>query len=195
MRLIAVLGITACTCLVGASASTATAAASPQRLYTSLLITPFPDPQLPSGFDTARVTLLKPKPSGNAMRHHVVGEVAVDMNGPDPDDGIFYVVFPTARDARADLSRAVLSRGHFSVVGKVPGYSLPSIWLVGSLKLKNVAGGTDTDGATVMALVKGNVLVLSFTDSGTNLESGNTPAALELLKAALHHLALVQAKL
>lgn len=89
----------ATTCSVAAAAL---ASPSPQRLYTKLVTTAYPDSQLSSGFFSAKVSI--GSPSDNAKKYHVVGEIDVAVDGPDPDDGIIYEVFPTAADARGLLA-------------------------------------------------------------------------------------------
>jgi hypothetical protein len=171
-------------------AAGAAAAISPHAVYEHLLTTSFPDSQLPSGFSNARVGISTPgKP---ARSHHVVGEVEVDVDGPDVQDGIFYEVFPTRADARADLVDAK-PKGHTHFVpGGVPGYSrATSAMFAGSITGKNAFGQTVTDGITGVAVVKGNLLLGAVDLSGDNPDSGNIPAALHLLKAALRHLARV----
>jgi hypothetical protein len=172
-----------------AFAVAASASLSPHSLYTKLVTTAYPDSQLPSGFFSAKVSV--GDPSSNAKKYHVTGEVDVAIDGPDPDDGIIYEVFPSPADARGLLAHPKTS-GHTKVVGKVPGYSR-SVWMIGSVTGKNALGKTITDGITVMAVAKGNVLVEAFTDSADNQSSGNTPAALALLRSALRHLAKVSA--
>lgn len=174
----------AATCMF---ATTASASLSPQRLYTKLVTTAYPDSQLPKGFFSAKVSM--GSPSDNAKKYHVVGEVEVAVDGPDPDDGVIYEVFPNAADARGLLAHPKLD-GHVKLVGKVPGYSR-SVWMTGSITGKNALGKTITNGVTLLAVAKGNVLVEAFTDSADNENSGNTPAALALLKSALRHLAKV----
>jgi hypothetical protein len=176
----------ATTCSV---ATAALASRSPQRLYTKLVTTAYPDSQLPSGFFSAKVSI--GSPSDNAKNYHVVGDVEVAVDGPDPNDGIIYEVFPTAADARGLLAHPKQDK-HTRVVGKVPGYSR-SVWMTGSITGKNAFGNTITNGFTLVAVAQGNVLVEAFSDSADNENSGNTPAALALLKSALRHLARVGA--
>lgn len=174
----------ATTCSVAAVAS---ASLSPQRLYTKLVTTAYPDSQLSSGFFSAKVSI--GSPSDNAKKYHVVGEVDVAVDGPDPDDGIIYEVVPTAADARGLLAHPKPDK-HTKVIGKVPGYSR-SVWMTGSITGKNALGKTITNGVTLVAVAQGDVLVEAFTDSADNENSGNTRAALALLKSALRHLAKV----
>ncbi len=185
-----VLGVLAALALTTA-ATGGLSAPTPQRLYLALAITAYPDSQLPSGFYSAKVSM--GSPSDNAKKYHVVGEVDVVVNGPDPDDGIIYEVFPNAAGARGLLTHPK-PNGHVKVVGKVPGYA-DSVWMTGSITGKNALGRKITNGVTLLAVARGNVLVEALTDSADNEASGNTPAALSLLKSSLRHLAAVQARL
>lgn len=177
----------------GALATLALAAApSPSKLYQSLLITPYPDSQLPSSFSSAKVSLQNP--SSTARHYHVVGEVNVAVDGPDPDDGIGFDVYPTRADAIADLAHPAFVAGEkiHVIPGGVPGFTkLPGHMYAGSITGKNAFGKTITDGVTVVAVVQGSVLVEAFTDSSDSTDSGNIPAAIALLHSALKHLAKV----
>jgi hypothetical protein len=178
--------------LVGLALGVGVALASPSHLYTALLTTAYPDSQLPSGFFSAKVSLQNPGSTGRS--HHVVGEVAVAINGDDPEDAILYGVFPNGHDARADLANAKPS-GNAHRVGNVPGYRLPSSWLTGSITGKNAFGKTVTNGLTGMIVVEGSVLVMSVTGSADSTDSGNVPAALALLKSGIRHLQRIEARL
>lgn len=176
--------------LAVASSAAATLASSPQALYTALLTKPFPDSQLPSGFSSARVTMQTP--SSGARRYHPVGEVAIAVDGPDPNDGLSYSIFTSRTNALGDLSHPTFGSGEKLriVPGGVPGFSkLAGHMWMGSVTGKNALGKTITDGVTLVAVVQGSVLVDAFTDSADNATSGNVPAALQLLHAALRHLA------
>lgn len=164
------------------------AAPSPHALYQRLLIRSFPDSQLPSGFFSAKVGLSKP--SKNATKLHVVGEVEVDVDGPDVADALLYVIFPTRSAALADLKHTQAPPGgKVAVEGKVPGYRIPSQWVVGSVTGNNAFGQKVTNGITGLFVVQQNVLIGAVTVSSDNTDSGNTPGALALLKAGLRHLA------
>jgi hypothetical protein len=135
-------------------------------------------------------------PSSAARGHHVVGEVQVAVGGPDLLDEIFYAVFASPRDARADMgSPTIVSGAHARVVGKVPGYRLPSVWTTGSVTGKNAFGKTVTNGVTGMVVQEGSVLVAAATASGDSSESGNVPATLALLKSGIRHLQRIEARL
>jgi hypothetical protein len=180
-------------CVVAGTAVAAVAAssafASPSGLYTALLTTSYRDSELSSDFSAAKVSLLKP--TNHAKSHHVVGEVEVDLNGPDPGDAILYAVFPSAHDARADLAQKPVNGGH--LVGKVPGYKIPSALYAGTVSGKNAFGQSVKNGVTAAGVVKGSVLVAALTSSADNPDSGNVPAALALLRSGLRHLSRVEA--
>jgi len=162
--------------------------ASPRGLYSALLSAPYRNSELPHGFRSAKIGAATP--SADAKRHHAVGEVEVAVQGPDPNDGIFYGVFPTQADAKA----VVYSRPNqnFHRLGPVPGYRQPSAWFTGSVTGKTSSGQRVTHGVTAMAVVQGSVLVGVITDSATVTLGGDVPAARSLLASALRHLARVQ---
>jgi hypothetical protein len=184
----------AAVCVIAATVASAVAAGSafglPQGLYTALLTTSYRDSELPSGFFTAKVSLSKPQ--SPAKSHHVVGEVEVDVNGPDPTDAILYAVFPSGHDATADLVFAKPKDGG-RLIGKVPAYKIPSALFAGTLSGKNAFGQSVKNGITAAAVVKGSVLVAAITTSSDNPDSGNVPAALALLRSGLRHLSRVEA--
>jgi hypothetical protein len=172
-------------------AQTAKALKRAKSLYTALLTTAYPDAQLPSGFSSAKVSLSTPSKQG--QKYHVVGEISVAVDGPDPNDGIFYYVFPNVTDAMGDLTNAKPKGNLHIMPGGVPTYPAKSSCMyAGSVTGQNVLGKNVTDGLTAAFVVKGNMIVGSLNTSADNTDSGNVPAALELLKSALRHLAAVK---
>jgi hypothetical protein len=166
-------------------------ARTPQQLYTRLLSTAFADSELPSGFFSAKVSLTNP--SSAAKKRHVVGEVEVDIDGPDAADAIVFYVFPNKADALDDLNNPQSPSGTKEhVMGRVPGYGANSQWIVGSVTGNNAFGKKVTNGITGLFALKRNVLVGAVTLSADNPDSGNMPGALALLRSALKHLAKVQ---
>lgn len=188
-RIAPIAAIVAAVCVV--AAATAAPTISPAKLYQALLTKPYPDSQLPSNFTSAKVGLTNPSKSG--IRYHAVGEVAVAVDGPDPDDGIGFNVFPNRSDALGDLNHPTFSGQKVHIVpGGVPGYAnLPGHMWIGSITGKNAFGKTITNGVTLVAVVKNNVLVQAYTDSADNTDSGNIPAALALIRSGLRHLSAV----
>ena len=157
------------------------------NLYTALLTASYADAQLPGGFTAAKVSRLTPSKQGN--RFHVVGEVQVAVHGPDASDGMFFVVFPNAADARGHLARAKVSGTLHLVSGRVSTYpTLPGHVYAGRISGQSVQGGKVTDGVTLVVVAKNNVLVEAFTTSADRANRGNTRNALLLLDSALRHL-------
>jgi hypothetical protein len=176
--------------VLAAAAFAATVTKGPAALYRALLTTSFPDSQLPSGYFSAKVSLSEP--SKNAKRYHAVGEVEVDVDGPDPNDAIVYYVFRNPTNAWGDFTHPTATAGtKTKLIGRVPGYKLPSQWYVGTITGKNAFGKTVTNGVTAMFVKDKNVIVGGVTTSVDNSDSGNTPAALQLLKSAFKHLVRV----
>jgi|SRR5579859_3087407 len=167
--------VAACAAALPASAAT------PTTLYHALLMTRFAPTELPSGFRLPNLTRAKPSPT--AVAHHVVGEVKVTTNGPDADDEIFYEVFPTATEARADLPRRLPAP--YRVLGTVAGYQHSAL-IIGSRK-----GGY---GITAAVVQEHNVIVTSTNDWTQSSKHGNLPAALALLRSPVRHLARVRAR-
>ena len=175
--------------VVGAAAAIPTA-----NLYAALLTTTYPKAQLPGGFTSAKVSRLTPNKQGH--RDHVVGEVQVAVDGPDATDGIFFVVYPSASAAKGDLARANVSGTLHLAASQVPTYpTLPGRVYNGRIAGPTVMGGKVTDGFTLVIVAERNVLVEAFTASADRTDSGNEPAALLLLKSALHHLANINTTL
>jgi hypothetical protein len=157
------------------------ASTPPAALYSALLKKPFTKAELPSGFTSATVN--KEAPSANGKRYHVVGEVQVNVLGPDDADVLRYYVFPTAADARGDFLHPDRSGEKVTVVGKVPGVTLPSWEINGSLS---------GNGVTAMALLSGNAIVTSAAVTMSSTTHASEPHTLALLKAGLAHLSSVQ---
>ncbi len=163
-------------------AGTAAAASpSPQKVYRALLASRISPSELPRGF--ARPRTVKNVPGPNPRRHHVVGEVEIDLNGGQ--SAIVYVVFPTQADATAayddGLRELKTTKGVVSIRSPAPGLAKPSVAVDAS------AGGI---GITQITLVSGNVEIAAETARhGGN--HGDRAGTVALAKAALRHLALV----
>ena len=166
------------------------AGVQPRTLYRALLTAVYADAELPSGFTAAKVSRLTPSTQGS--RFHLVGEVQVVVHGPDATDGIFFVVFPNAIDARGNLAKAKVSGALHLVSDRVPTHpTLPGHVYAGRITGQTVLGGKVTDGVTLMVVAKHNVLVEAFTASADRTNRGNIHNTLLLLESALHHLATV----
>lgn len=151
--------------------SAALAGMSPQALLSTLLKTPIPSAELPSGFSHAQTE--KQALSANARKHHAIGLVDVAVKGPDSLDAFAWIVFTKHGDALADLDNPAVGNG-VKVVGVVPGIR-ESLVLTGLLNGKHI---------TDAAAVSGNVLVQGVVVS----RAVRQPTAILLLKAAIAHL-------
>jgi len=155
---------------------------SPKTLYSALLTTTIPDSALPSGFTGAKTSYAQP--SKTSVKYGAVGEVTVSVDGLDPNDAIAFTVFPDSSSALADLHHGIPSTE--KQPGPVHGFSA-SVLLAYSVKGKNILGHEVTDGVSDAAAAVGNVLVQGVTTSADSTESGNVPAAISLLRAAVKY--------
>jgi hypothetical protein len=169
------------------SSAGARPASSGQALYTNLLKQPYPNSALPSGYHSAEVS--KTAASKLSVSHHVIGDIAVEVIGPDVTQGLVYYVFPTAADAKSDFDHPERTQGQH-LAGKIAGYP-ESFVITGGITGKNAAGKTVTNGITGDAILSGTVIVASFTLSDTKTKEGNGPGSLALVKSGLKHLAAV----
>lgn len=149
----------------------AAAGLTPQGLVATLLRAPFRASELPHGFTHARVE--RQAVSANGRAYHAVGLVDAALAGPDTEDAVAWVVFPSHKDAVADLDNPAVGNG-IKVIDVVPGIRT-SLVLTSTLN-----GATITDAAAVV----GNVLVQGVVGSN----AVRTPTAIILLKAAVAHL-------
>ncbi len=177
----AVCSLVALSALVLAGAAAA-ASPSPQKLYRALLSARVSASELPAGFSSPRTVNNTPGP--NPRRHHVVGEVEIDLNGGQ--SAIVYVVFPTKTDALAAYSDGVrelkTTKGIVSVRSPAPGLQKPSV---------SVDASAQGLGITQVTLVSENVEIATETARhGGN--HGDRAGAVALAKAALRHLAAVE---
>jgi len=180
--LVLAFGTTGLVCAVGALAGHA--AVSPQNLYQRLLTSSIPDSALPSGYYSSTTGISKP--SDNAKRHHVVGEVEINLDNSDAV--IDYIVFPTRADAVADWKDANM-RGHAkSTLTAPPDFPWPALMINQSITGKNVFGKKVTNGVTFLGFTSKNVIVSAATISTDNTESGDIPGTIRLGRYALKHL-------
>lgn len=174
----------------------ATASASPKGLYQNLLTSPFPDSALPSGFSSAKIGVSAL--DATDRKFHVVGAVQVEINGPDVGYAIVYGVHDNPRNALAGFRNGSRKCGTHvdgcTIVGKIPGYKIPSVIATGSLHGKNAFGKDVTNGVTIMAVSAGSVNVQAISLSADNEASGDFVAARKLLAAGLAHLRLVESR-
>lgn len=178
-------GVVLILALTANGAPAARQAASPQALYTALLTKPYLAAELPSYFSFAKPS--RGTPSGQARSFHIVGQVDVGLDGPDSSDSLVFYVFQTAADAEADLAHPALTTTAHTV-GKVPGFSLPSVRVADSVTITDAVGQTQTNGITSVYVASGNVVIGAFSTSAYHKDSGNSSAAVSLLRSGLAHL-------
>ena len=177
--------------LLGLASVTAAGAMTPRQLYGKLLTTGYSP--LPKGYYEAKVG--SSALDKRMKRHHAVGVVQVTLSG---DAAIYYYVFPSRADALAfNRDRNYDSDGDVKRIrtegmGKVPGFTLPSVWRNLTIEGENAFGKKVRNGVTIMGVVKRNVLVGAATISTDNEDSGDVPTTIRLLGSALKHLAKVQ---
>lgn len=162
-----------------AAAGTAVAALSPNELHQALLASRYRS--LPKGFSEPKVSLEKPSRKGQ------VGVVVVEVTGPDPTNLIRFSVYRTQAFAASALRDPKWGKG-FELVGRAPGWGKESVMVIGSITGKNLFGQTVTNGVTLLAVLRGNVIVQAVSTSGSNPESGDVLTARRLLAYAVRHL-------
>lgn len=192
----------ATTTVAGTAAATAPAApaqrttAAPtvdgHSLYTALLNTAWQDSELPTGVSSPKVGISAA--NGREKSAHVIGDIEVDVTGPDAGDAILYEVFPTTKDAQDAWDNG---KPHPDSDTKItgtttpPNVGYPAVQANGSITGKNAFGATVTNGASNCAALVDTVVVQGATVSVDNTDSGNVPLSCALLKAAIAHLTKV----
>lgn len=167
--------------------SSAPAPTTPQALLDRLLNAPFNQSELPAGF--AKPTVSKGSLNEGPKAFRAIGEADVDMLGPDPYNGIIYIVYPTEADARGNFQNiaptsSVTGTGQFTP----PGFTDPIKCLTGTGTIQGQNAGT-----TGCVLLTGNVEVQGLSVlTGANVTHGNNDNAVALVKAGLAHLQRVQ---
>jgi hypothetical protein len=165
-----------------------TAAGGRLSLYKSLRSSAFPDTALPAAFSSAKVVAA---PLSSAARANgATGAVEVNVDGPDANAGILFVLFKTAAGAAADMGAAVPPVPGLQVkpAGKVGGRAQSGLF-AGSFTQTDALGATNAEGATYAVIQQGNVLVAGFTYAPTRVRDGS--GAVALAKAGLAHLQAV----
>jgi hypothetical protein len=166
-----------------ASAS-ATAAGSrtppktPQDLVNYLLSTPFtPAGALPAGFSVKSIGTVTPDAS--LQQFHVVGVVAVQVEGPDQEDDIFFYVYATDADARSRFDRAAPATGATQTgTFSASLFTKPSKCTTATLTSGSARYGSSTCDVLVDNVeVIGVSVVASDTQKGNNINAINLAAA------------------
>lgn len=166
-----------------------------QALYTALLNVPWHGGELPSDVSSPKAGVSAP--SDTAKSHHVVGEVEIDLTGPDASDAIAYGVFPTTKDAAGDWNNGKPTLGSDTkLTGTTtpPSMGYPATQINASISGENAFGKQVTNGGSVCVALVGLTLVEGVTTSVDNHDSGNVPLSCSLLKAAIAHLKAVESQ-
>lgn len=165
--------------LAGGPAGARATKISPQALYNALLTTPVA--KLPHGYESPIVG--KHAMSARAKAHHAIGAVEIEADGGNV--AVFYIVFRTTADAKADFSHASLAG---TATAKAPS-SIPRPSVVVNTSATGTSGGKNvTFGLTDIACVYGNVIIEAATSSTTSAKHGDVAGAVALELFAIKHL-------
>jgi hypothetical protein len=160
------------------------AARKPQALYKALLTTKVTASQLPHGYKQPVVGVYLV--TAAAKTHHAVGGVRIFADGGN--EGIIYIVFASAADARADWSNANFK----SVATAAAPKSIPKPSIVVNTSTSGTVNGkTLKIGISDIAALRGNVIVQALTTSRSSATHGDVAGAVALAQFALQHLAAV----
>jgi hypothetical protein len=175
----AILGIAAFVVL------TTSAAGARQSVYQSLRASGYPDNALPAAFSSAKVKTVPLSPA--ARSSGAVGAVEVDVDGPDANAGVVFVVFK-APTVAAEMGAALPAGVELKPAGKVSGQSQSSLF-AGSSSQTDALGQTVVQGVTYAVVEQGDVVVAGFTYAPTKLRDGS--GAVALARSGLKHLQAV----
>jgi serine/threonine protein kinase len=158
-----------------------------QDLYNLLLNTPFAAADLPAGFSSPQKSAGTFGPGPRAA--NAVGQVNVDMTGPDDVNGIVYIVYPTAADAQRRFNTIAPGEGT-----TFTGEFTPS-GFTGQAKCITATStsGTAQRGLTICVVIVDNVEVEGISLLSSNSQRGNNDNAVALARAAITHLQKVRA--
>jgi hypothetical protein len=162
---------------------------SPKALYQALLKVPRGSTALPDGYQSPTLGPITPSPT--AKRHHVLGEIAIDVTKSGTAGArILYIVFPTRADALADWNEGArrLPAKRLTPPGFVP---KPSAMFNAPVTAKNSAGKTVSFGTTTLAYMSGNLIVEVDTSSTSSTVRGDIVGTVALAQFAGSHLVSV----
>jgi hypothetical protein len=173
----------ATTLLALSTSSAADAAKKPAALLAALLGAKVTS--LPHGYKTPSIDAYQV--SAGAKSHHALG--GVEIVGDGGNEGVIYIVFSSAADAKLDWQHANLTNAHVSAAPK----TIPKPSLVANASTTAKSGTTTVriDLTEVACLVE-NVIVEGVTSSTTNANQGDIPGAVALELFAIDHLKSVQ---
>jgi len=168
-----------------AGAAVLAVSVAPQALVHALLTQPVRRSELPAG--VTKVDVRTRQPGSTSKRHHVVGEVELDLAGAN-GGRVVYVVFPTRADALGNYDdglRALKTLGGVEKVRKtLTGLPQPSILVDASV---------NAVGITQVTYVTGNVEIAAQSLK-IKAPNGGEKTALALASFALRHLHAVEAR-
>ena len=140
---------------------------------------------LPHGCKAPRVGTYQV--SAGAKSHHARG--GVEIVGDGGNEGVSYIVFSSAADAKLDWQHANLTNARVSAAPK----TIPKRSLVANASTTARSGTTTVRiGLTEVACLVENVIVEGVTSSTTNANEGDIPGAVALALFAVEHLRSVQ---
>jgi hypothetical protein len=180
----AIVGIASLLALAGNAA----ASGAGQSIYRALRASGYPDTALPAAFSSAKVAVALV--TSAARSNGATGAVQVNVNGPDADAGVVFVVFKTPSGAGADMLSAVPVVSSLAVkpAGKVAGQPDSAVF-AGFYTQTDALGQSVVEGVTYSVVQKGNVLVAGFTYAPTRMRDGG--GAVALARSGLGHLQAV----
>ena len=176
----AILGVAAFAALTGSSAG------ARQSVYQELRTSGYPDTSLPAAFSSAKVKAVPL--CASARSNGAVGAVEVDVDGPDANAGVVFVVFKTPSGAAADMGAVLPSGSALNPSGKVSGQPQSAVF-AGASGQTDALGQTVVQGVTYAVVAQGAVLVAGFTYAPTKLRDGG--GAVALARSGLRHLQAV----
>jgi hypothetical protein len=167
------------------AALAASAAGARQSVYQALRASGYPDAALPAAFSSAKV---KAAPlTASARSNGAVGAVEVDVDGPDANAGVMFVVFKSPPGA-TDMGGALPSGLALKPSGRVSGQPQSAVF-AGSSSQTDALGQPVVQGVTYAVVEQGNVVVAGFTYAPTKLRDGS--GAVALARSGLKHLQAV----
>lgn len=170
------------TATVAPTPTRSTGPATAQQLHDALLASEFAVADLPRGFSSPETS------AGNAgsgpTTYKVIGQIDIDMGGPDAFNAILFLVYPTDADAKARYDDVATSTG-FTMTGEfVPtGFTTPAKCLTTTTQSQG-----QTLGITYCITIVGNVEIQGISALTTNTTRGNNDNAAALAKSAITHL-------
>jgi hypothetical protein len=152
--------------------------------YRALLGGAYPDISLPVAYSSADLSSAS-LPAG-ARSHGATGAINFDLAGPDPTDGIVFVIFKTPAAAAGDLGAAVPAMQGLALhaAGKVAGVASSELFR-GTYTSLDALNDPTTQGVTYAVAPQGDVLVGGFTFTASS--AGGVGGASALLKSGRAH--------